>query len=341
MSLLSPGLIYCVALVPLMILAYVLVNRRRRYAVRMSSLSLVRESAREQSRWRRHLPFGLFLFALTSLVVALCRPVITMDVPAKQGTVILALDVSRSMCSPDIHPTRLQALEATALQFIADQGSTTKIGVVAFSDFAELIQPPTDDKSTVYQAIKSLMTGWERAIGDGILESLDAIASEQRPDVSGSPGSTPTRPGPRGYAPAIIILITNGVNNTGASPLEAARLAAERGIRIYTVGLGSPSGPLDTSCQSSDPSGFGREFQHSTAGPSGLDVDMLQQIAALTGASYFPASGLSGLKNVFQDAQLQTILVSETVELTFAFVVLGGLFALISFILALFWSPLR
>lgn len=339
MSLLWPSLFYCVGLVPLIVLAYIWgSNRWSRSALRMSSLSLVREAARNQSQWRRHLSFSFFLIALLSLIVAVCRPVITINVPSKQGTIILALDVSRGMCSTDIQPTRIQALEATVLQFIAAQSATTKIGVVAFSDFAELIQPPTNDKTALYEAIKNLMTGWKRAIGDGIYESLDVIAREEGPNLSGSPASTPTRPS--GYAPAVIILVTNGVNNIGRSPLDAARLAAERGIRIYTVGLSSPSGPVDTSCQSSDPSGFGGEFQHSAAEPSGVDAKTLKQIAALTGAKYFPASGLSGLKNVFQDAQLQKILVSENFEVTFAFVALGALFAMISFSMALFWSPL-
>ena len=342
MSLLWPSLFYCVVLIPLIVLAYIWgSNRRRRYAVRMSSLSLVRGAARNQSQWRRHLPFSLFLIALISLIVAVCRPVITINVPSKQGTIILALDVSRSMCSIDIQPTRIEALEATLLQFVATQSSTTKIGVVAFSDFAELIQPPTHDKAVVSQAIQSLITGWERAIGDGIFESLAVIAREEDSNLSSDPTSTPTRSRPRGYAPAVIILVTNGVNNAGPSPLKAAQVAAERGIRIYTIGLSSPSGPVNTSCQSSDPSGFGREFEHTTAGPSGLDVETLQQIAALTGARYFPASGLSGLKSVFQDAQLQTILVNENFEVTIAFIVLGTLFAMFSFLLALFWSPLR
>lgn len=334
MSLLWPSLTYCVGLVPLIVLVYIWgLNRGHRYAVRISSLSLVRESSRHQSQWRRHLPFGFFLFAFMSLIVAVCRPVITINVPAKEGIIILALDVSRSMCSPDIQPTRLEALEATLLQFITAQSSTTKIGVVVFSDFAELIQPPTNDKAAVVQAIESMMTGWHRAIGDGIFESLDAITREGSPYVSGNPGGY-------GYRSAIIILVTNGVNDTGPAPLEAARLAAEQAIRIYTVGLSSPNGPLDTSCQSSDPSGFGGNFQHSTAGPNRLDVETLQQIAAVTGGKYFPASGLSGLKDVFQDAQLQTILIGKNVEVTFAFAALGGLVALISFFLAIFWRPL-
>ncbi len=339
MSLLWPNLWYCILLVPLVALAYIWgLHRRGRYASRISSLSIVPEAARKQSQWRRHLPFGFFLVTLSSLLVAVCRPEISINVPSKQGTIILALDVSRSMCSPDIQPTRIQALEATLLHFIAAQSHSTRIGIVAFSDFAELIQPPTNDQAALHQAIMGLMTGWERAIGEGIYESLDVIAREENPDSSDSSGSTP--PPPSGNSPAVIVLVTNGVNTVGRSPLDAARLAAQRGIRVYTIGLSSPTGPLETSCQSSDPSGFGGEFQHGTARPSGVDTKTLKQIAALTGGKYFPASGLSGLKNVFQDARLRKILISEKLEVTVAFVALGGLFATISFFMTLYWSPL-
>jgi Ca-activated chloride channel family protein len=339
MTLLWPGLFYCVSLVPLIILAYIWGSHRRsRYAVRMSTLFIVREAARYQSQWRRHLPFGFFLIALISLIVALCRPAITISMPSKQGIIVLALDVSRSMCSIDIQPTRLEALEATVSEFIAAQSSTTKIGVVAFSDFAELIQPPTSDKAAVDQAVNSLMTGWKRGIGDGIYKSLDVIAGTEGSHSSGTSSLQPTRP--TGYAPAVIILVTNGANTVGPSPLDAARLAAERGIRIYTVGLSSPTGPVNTSCQTSDPSGFGREFQQAAAETSEPDVMTLQQIAALTGAEYLPASGLSGLENVFQDPQLHTILVSENVELTVVFIALAALFAMFSFLLVLLWSPI-
>lgn len=343
MRLLAPGFLSCAGLLPWIMLAYLWgLNRRQRYVVRMSSLSLVRKAAGNPSRWRRHLPFGSFLFALSSLIVAMSRPAIKLDVPAKQGIMILALDVSRSMCSPDIQPTRIEALEVTLVQFIAAQSAATKIGVIAFSDFADPVLPPTGDKAAVDRAIKSLMTGWKRAVGEGIFEALEVIAREQGANASRSPGAAPTHTSPSsgGYAPAIIILVTNGVNDTGRSPLEAAWLAAERGVRIYTVGLSSPSGPLDASCQSSDPSGFVGEIQHHTAGVGGLDAETLKQIAALTGAKYFPAPGLSGLKNVFQDAQLQSILIRENIEISFAFVILGGLFTLVAFYLALFRRPL-
>ncbi len=337
MSLLWPSLFYGIGLLPLILLVYIWgLHRRSRYAARMSSLSLVREAAGSQSQWRRHLPFGFFLMAITSLIVAVCRPVMMINVPSKQGLILLALDVSRSMCSTDIQPTRLQALETTVSQFVARQSPTTKIGVVAFSDSAEVIQPPTNDKTAVDQAILSLMTGWNRAIGAGIYKSLDVIAREEGQRWSDQTALTPIPPG--GYAPAIIILVTNGFNNTGPSPLGAARLAAERGIRIYTIGISSPSGTVNTSCQSSDPSGFGGEYKHDVIGTSGVDTKTMKQIAALTGARYYPALGLSGLRNVFRDSQLPRSMVKENFEVTVVFVALGVLFAMISYLMTLFWS---
>ncbi|HVN16933.1 MAG TPA: VWA domain-containing protein, partial [Anaerolineales bacterium] len=144
-----------------------------------------------------------------------------------------------------------------------------------------------------------------------------------------------------GYVPAVVILVTDGVNDIGPSPLDAAQLAAERGVRIYTVGLNSPGGSIDASCQSSDPFGFGDESKNGTAElTSKVDTRTLEQIASLTGAKYLSASGLPGLKNVFQGIQLQKNLFSEHFEVTFGFVALGATFAVISFFTALFWNPL-
>src|SRR5215216_3078466 len=138
MDLLWPGFLLLLALVPLIIVAYIWILRRRRpFAVRYSSLSLVRAALQHQSRWRRHLPFALFLLALASLMVAFARPVAIVSVPTGQTTVILAMDVSRSMCATDIEPNRLLAAEAAALSFIERQKSTTQISIVAFAGFAE------------------------------------------------------------------------------------------------------------------------------------------------------------------------------------------------------------
>src|SRR3954447_12080369 len=177
MTVLWPGFLLALGIIPLLLAVYVWMLRRRpRAALRYSSLSLVRAAMPQYSRWRRHLPFALFLLALTSLVVALSRPVHIVSIPTDQTTIILAIDVSRSMRSRDIQPSRLEAAEAAALSFIQRQKSMTQIGVVAFAGYGELVQPPTSDQEALQIAVESLTTGRATAIGSGILSSLDAIA---------------------------------------------------------------------------------------------------------------------------------------------------------------------
>src|SRR5215212_2000097 len=143
MSLLWPGFLYLLILIPLIVAVYILLlRRRRRFAVRYSSLSLVREAAKQQSWLRRHLPFLLFLFALTSLVFSLARPVATVLIPSNKATVILAIDVSRSMCSTDIPPNRLEVAKDAALSFIRNNSSGRQVCIVAFAGFAELSSRP-------------------------------------------------------------------------------------------------------------------------------------------------------------------------------------------------------
>src|SRR5262249_3736653 len=159
MDLLWPGFLILFALIPILIVMYIWVlRRRRRFAVRYSSLSLIRAALPHYSRWRRHLPFALYLVSLTSLIIAVGRPVSIVSVPTNQTTIILTIDVSRSMCSPDIAPSRIQAAEAAAISFIQNQKPGTQIGIVAFSGFAELIQPPTTDQGALVAAIQSLTT---------------------------------------------------------------------------------------------------------------------------------------------------------------------------------------
>src|SRR3954469_15358545 len=171
MHILWPGFLLLLLLIPALIAAYIWVlRRRRRFAVRYSSLALVRAALPKHSRLRRHLPFALFVVALASLVIAFGRPVAVVAVPTNQTTIILVMDVSRSMCSSDIDPNRLVAAENAALSFIQNQKATTQIGIVAFSSYAEMIQPPTTDIGNLQAAIQSLTTGRRTAIGSGILK---------------------------------------------------------------------------------------------------------------------------------------------------------------------------
>lgn len=177
MEILWPGFLLFLGLIPLLVGVYIwMLRRRRRFAVRYSSLALIREALPQPSRLRRHLPFALFVLALTSLVIALARPAASVSAPTGRTTIILAMDVSRSMCATDISPNRLEVAKSAALSFIQDQSSNTQIGIVAFAGFAELIQPPTTDQEVLQDAVAGLTTARRTAVGSAILKSLDAIA---------------------------------------------------------------------------------------------------------------------------------------------------------------------
>jgi Ca-activated chloride channel family protein len=305
----------------------------------------------------RYLPLALFLLALTSLIVALGRPVDIVSVPSDQTTIILAIDVSRSMCSADIQPSRIQAAEAAALFFIQSQKASTQIGVVAFSGFAEVVQPPTRDPELLQGAIESLMTGRRTAIGSGILQSLDAIA-EIDPNVAPSikdtsSGVEPT-PVPKGaYVPDIIILLTDGASNTGPNPLDAAQQAVDRGVRVYTIGFGTPNGSSFPNCPQqfvgNEPFGGGQGFGGGGFGGGGfggggfrrgIDEATLKHIAALTGGEYYSAESAHQLQDVFQNLPTYLITKHEIMEISVAFTALGVLLAVAAIVLSAIWTPL-
>jgi len=190
MALLWPGFTLLLGLIPLMVAVYVwMMRRRRRFVVRYSSLALIREALPRQSRVRRHVPFVLLLLALASLVVAFARPVTVVAVPAGQANIMLAIDVSRSMCSTDISPNRLETAKSAALSFIQRQERNTQIGIVAFAGYAELLQAPTNDQEVLEDVVRSLITGRRTAIGSGIQRALSALA-----EIDPSVAPLPTRP---------------------------------------------------------------------------------------------------------------------------------------------------
>ena len=352
MNLLWPGFLILLGAIPLLIAAYVwLRRRRRRFTVRFSSLSLIRQAQPGASRWRRHLPPALFLLALTSLVFALARPVAVFAVPTNKTTIIMAMDVSRSMCSTDIKPNRLVAAQNAALAFIESQKPGTQIGIVAFAGFAELIQPPTTDRDALREAILSLTTGRRTAIGSAILKSLDVIA-EIDPDVApiaddGSVAVAPVAPGE--FAPHIIILLTDGASNTGPLPEEAAQQAADRGIRVYTIGFGTEQGGEMPNCNprymGNEPySGFGMGSGFSGFGGGqfrrGIDEEALKRVAAITSAEYYSAESTEELMNAFRELPTYLIAKYEAQEIGFVFAALGALLAALAFALSLMWHPL-
>jgi Ca-activated chloride channel family protein len=349
-------------LLPVIAAVYVLGLRRRRPAgVRYSSLALVREAAPGSSRFRRHLPVVLLLAAFGGLVVALARPVVVLSVPTNQTTIILSIDVSGSMCSTDIPPSRLEAAEAAAEAFVNSQAAGTRFGIVAFSGFAEVVQAPTNDKTVLLAALQSLATGRRTAIGEGILASIDAI-SEIDPSVAKSQndtstGTPPTPVPPGDYAPDIVVLLTDGVNNTGTAPLAAAQQAADRGVRVYTIGFGTANGgALSPTCapqfQGREPNGGAGGFGGGGFGgggggaggggnfPRGIDESTLRQIADMTGAKYYPAESADQLGGVFQSLPTNLITKHEATEVSVFFVGLGALLAALAILLGKAWRPL-
>jgi Ca-activated chloride channel family protein len=352
MELLWPGFLLLLGLIPLIVAVYMwILRRRRRFAVRYSSLALIREALPHQSWLRRHLPFALFLFALAGLVIALGRPVASVTVPAGRATIILAMDVSRSMCATDIPPNRLEAAKAAALSFIERQESSTQIGIVAFAGFAELIQPPTTDQEVLQDAIESLTTARRTAIGSAILESLDAIAEINQsvaPSVSGTAAEIKPTPLPEGvYAPDIIVLLTDGASNQGPWPLDAAQQAVDRGVRVYTIGFGTENGAImDCSLgfQGSDPFG-GQQFGGGSGFGGGgfrrgIDEETLKEIAAMTDATYYSAESAGELQEVFQSLPTYLITKQETTEISVVFTAIGALLATLAVGLSLLWHPL-
>ncbi len=345
MELLWPGFLYLLALIPILVFFYILILRRRRpYAVRFSSLSLVREAVGKQSQVRRHLPFVLFLLAMSSLVVAMGRPVTTVTLPAANATIILTIDVSRSMCSTDISPNRLEAAKSAALDFIEAQEANVQIGVVAFAGYAVVIQEPTIDRNLLETAVQNLTTARRTAIGSGLLTSLEALSEIDDSIPSPFSGVEP-EPMPEGeYAPYMVVLLTDGVNTTGPEPLFAAEYAKTRGVRVYTIGFGTDQNDSPMNCGGFQGSPDAGQFFFGGGGGGafrrGIDEETLKQVSAMTGGAYFSASSTGELQEVFNNLPVQLMTVTETTEISVIFVTLGAVFVLLAIILSMIWHPI-
>jgi Ca-activated chloride channel family protein len=351
-----PGFLLLLGLIPLIVATYIwILRRRRRFTVRYSSLALVREAIPRTSWLRRHLPISLFLLGLACLIVALSRPTMTVTVPAGKATIMLALDVSRSMCSTDIPPNRLKAAQAAVMSFIDRQDDNAQIGIVAFAGFAALAQPPTSDQELLREVVKNLATARRTAIGSGILEALDAIA-EVNPDIapSESNSSTGIQPGPvpRGeFVPDIIVVLSDGASNSGPQPLEAAFQAVERGVRVYTIGYGTASG-ASMNCgdrfdeqffpgggQGFGGGGFGGGGFGGGRFRRGIDEETLKGIAEMTGGEYYSATSAGELHDVFRQLPTYLITKEENSEISVAFSAVGMLLAGLAIALSMVWHP--
>ena len=336
MTFLWPEMLWLMLALPLLLAAYVWVLRRRKkQAVRYASLSMVRE-AMGASRIKRHIPPALFFLSLAAMLVAIARPQATVTLPTQHETVILAMDISGSMRATDVEPNRLVAAQNAAKEFIAEQPDHVRIGVVAFAGTATVAQAPTRNREDVVAAIDRFQLQRATAIGSGIIVSLAALFPDQGIDVgvmtygydgqkkkndASAPALKPVPPG--SYASAVIILLTDGQRTTGPDSLQAAKMAADRGVRVYTVGVGTPEGKI-----------IGFEGWSMRVR---LDEETLKQIASITQGEYFYAGNAVDLKKVYQTLNAKLVMERKKTEVTALFAALAALLALVSAALSLAW----
>jgi Ca-activated chloride channel family protein len=340
MTFVWPQMLWLLASVPAAVAAYVLLMRRKRKAaLRYASLTLT-GNAQGARRMRRRVPPLLFVAALALMIVAIARPVAVVTLPSAQETVILAMDVSGSMRATDVKPSRIVAAQEAARGFIADQPRTTRIGVVSFAATAAVVQTPTHNRDDILGAIERFSLQRGTAIGSGILISLKTLFPDVDVDLRswnprreaakagaiGSAGSSAEevpKAAPGSYAPAAVILLTDGQTTTGPDPIEAARMAADRGVRIYTVGIGTTSGDVITA------EGWSMRVR--------LDDEPLKSIANITRGEYFHAGNAVDLHKIYRILNSKLLFEQKETEVTSLFAAVAAALALLSATLSLIW----
>lgn len=351
MIFLWPWLLLLLFTVPILLGIYVwLLRRKRKFAVRYSSLALIREAMPKRSRWRQYLPLALFLLGLISVSTAAARPMAEVSVPLSRTTIMLAIDVSRSMCATDVVPNRLTVAQEAALAFIDDHANSTKIGIVAFADLAEIVVPPTNDKEALSAAINNFTTSIGTAIGSATLKSIDAIAETntaiEPSAVDLTPDGNQNDETPEGYETDIIVVLTDGANSRGPLPVDAAQQAADRNLRVYTIGFGTTD-PQQMVCSASQigSDAFAGRFGGGGGGGFGsfrrflvLDEPTLQEMADLTGGAYYRAENAEQLYDIFVDLPAEIVLQTQRVEITAFFTLAAALFVAVAIVLSMLWN---
>jgi Ca-activated chloride channel family protein len=345
MNFLAPELLWLLLAIPALVGGYLLLLRRKKVtAVRYASLALVKEALAKGQRFRRHIPPLLFLLAMTAILVAVARPAAVVTLPSEQRTIILAIDVSLSMRASDVEPSRIAAAQEAAKAFIQNQPSDVRIGIVSFAGTALLVQAPTQNRDDLLGAIDRLELQRHTAIGSGLIMALATLFPDagidlesmlfgggardarrgvaiNKPAKSESKQFTPVAPG--SYGSAAIILLSDGRRTTGPDPLDAAKMAADRGVRVFTVGLGSAEG--------------------GTAGFEGwsiymrFDEETLKAIADVTKGSYFSAASAAELKKIYQELNARFMMEKKETEVSALFTALAAVFAIAAAALSVLW----
>lgn len=343
MVFLWPSFLWLLLALPLLVLLYWwLLRRRKATALHYPSLGLVRAAMGSGHRWRRHLPPALFLLGLAALLVAAARPLAVIALPSQQQTIMLAMDVSGSMRANDVQPDRLTAAQNAAKAFITDLPRHVRVGVVAFAGSAQLAQLPTQNHEDLTKAIDSFQLQRGTATGNGILLSLATLFPDAGIDISAlggrqsmrvqpidevgrpQPGKKPFMPvAPGSYNSAAIIMLTDGQRTTGVDPLEAAQWAADRGVRVYTVGVGTVAG------ETIGFEGWSMRVR--------LDEDTLKAVALRTNAEYFHAATAADLKKVYETLSSRLTVEKKETEISALLALAGAVLMLLAGGLSVWW----
>jgi len=342
MTFLWPHMLWLLLAVPSLVALYLfLLRRKKKAALRYASLNLLKEALGPGQRIRRHVPPILFLLGIAALLAATARPVAIVMLPMQQHTIILAMDVSGSMRATDVLPSRLVAAQEAGKTFVAELPTSVKVGIVAFAGTASVVQPPTHSRDDIVAAIDRFQAQRGTAIGSAIILSLATIFPEAGIDVSdaiygrnaprsaaplGTAGTdkkafTPVPPG--SYTSAVIVLLTDGQRTTGPDSMEAAKMAAERGVRIFTVGVGTPQGAVLN---------FEGWSFHAR-----LDEDTLKAISNLTQGEYFRAGTATDLKKIYQSLSSRLVFEKRQTEITAFFSAAAAVLILLSGVLSVLW----
>jgi Ca-activated chloride channel family protein len=343
MKFLWPEMFWLLLALPVLVGVYVLMLRRRRkLMVRYASLDLVKQAVSTQQRWKRHVPPALLLLAIAATLLAGTRPMAVVTLPSQQQTIVLAMDVSGSMRATDVEPNRLVAAQNAAKAFVSDLPRAIKVGIVTFAGSAAVVQPPTQAREDLVAAIDRFQLQRATAIGSGIVLSLatlfpdagidlSSVVERQLASRSAPIGQAREQQGLKEYKPvapgsntsAAIILLTDGQQTSGIDTMEAARMAAERGVRVYTVGIGTVEG------KNIDFEGWSMRVR--------LDEETLKEVAAATQGEYFYAGTAEELKKVYQSLTSRVVMEKKETEVTALLALAGAALAVLAAGLSMLW----
>ena len=341
MNFIWPQFLWLLLALPVLIVLYLwLMRRKKKLAMRYASLSIVREAMGTGQSFRRHVPPLIFLLAIAAMLIAASRPTAVVLLPSNSQTIILAMDVSGSMRAADVLPSRIVAAQEAAKGFLKDLPRSVKVGIVAFAGSAQVAQLPTTNREDLYTAIDAFQLQRGTATGNGIMVSLATLFPDAGIDIDkmsgpsrqrGVPIEQAGKPGPKEFVPvapgsytsAAIIMLTDGQRTTGVDPLDAAKVAADRGVRVYTVGVGTVDG------ETIGFEGWSMRVR--------LDEETLKAVAQKTNADYFYAGTAADLKKVYDTLSSRLTVEKKETEISALFAMAAALLAVVSAGLSIFW----